>query len=586
MLDHLNKLHDHLKSLQEVRSKAIYKRDSVKYKYYQKQYGNKKNIIGINNQLQSKDITSFYFKDYYQDDNLLDIIALLIINPLILIHVYFHRQSQYKHYFQAKGTDIVFKLQDNQQLIIWENLGIHQMTDITSEMITFTRMQINRIIKIMDLFHYRHIQIILQHKTLQVRIIIIINFLQQIQFQYLMIFLFIIHLVSCKINYDKGVFKKMDIGPDATFDCRNELERTFIIPFSDSFENIPQVFFFWNFLCLNTFSEFQIEIKQISLINFILFVKCPLPTGQVRSVMINWYAIDDQRIEIINSFNMEKPKNQTHLHKNPNAQVAILSLTSFGFEGPLEFLISIANLTETFVQVEISNPTEKLNNLKHLGYQIIIGIKEAFLDLGLETVSQNSTFGYVPQVNSWFITPYQGFIYDHSFAIRLQTIFYSNNSYTFQTCIKIYKLGTFPYFVPFTYRKVWISFSFQVTFYSIELKNLIITSRQEEITTLNPYFNIYIIQNQSIFNTQGTYTSIINKLHQEIDLSITVKCSPNYIVKSQFFKISKTYKFSHQCLPIEYNLKYIANMKLSKNQHLSKTNTLQSNIIRDCTYQD
>ncbi|CAD8130081.1 unnamed protein product [Paramecium sonneborni] len=314
----------------------------------------------------------------------------------------------------------------------------------------------------------------------------------------------------------------MDIAY-GNFDCRSNLERTFTIPFSDSFENVPQVFFFG--------------------IYFLLFIKCPLPSGQVRAVHISWYAIDDQRIEIINSFKMDNPTNQTHFHKNPNAEIAILSLTNF---------------TETFVQVEISNPAEKLNNLKHLGYQIILGIKEAFLDLGLDTVSQNSTLNIVPQASSWFITPYYGFNYDHSFTIRLNTSFYSNNSYAIYTCIQIYKLGNLYYFVPFTYRKVWIFYSLDVTFYFIELKKLIITQKQELFSTLDPYINIFIIQNQDIFNTQGTYISIINKLHQEIDLKITVKCSPNSIVKSQFLKSPKTYKFSHQCLSIEQNLKYIA----------------------------
>ncbi|CAD8149853.1 unnamed protein product [Paramecium pentaurelia] len=62
---------------------------------------------------------------------------------------------------------------------------------------------------------------------------------------------------------------------------------------------------------------------------------------KVLQLNVKWHAINDQRIQVINNFNRNDPKNETIIYNNPNALTGFLTLTSISFEIQINFKIEI-----------------------------------------------------------------------------------------------------------------------------------------------------------------------------------------------------------------------------------------------------
>ncbi|CAD8055110.1 unnamed protein product [Paramecium primaurelia] len=83
----------------------------------------------------------------------------------------------------------------------------------------------------------------------------------------------------------------------------------------------------------------------------------------VYGVVIKWQAIDDERIQVINEFNMISFENKTYSHINPNVEEAFISLINFSYKCSIYFDILISELTKSNVSVVITNQNNKLQNL-------------------------------------------------------------------------------------------------------------------------------------------------------------------------------------------------------------------------------
>ncbi|CAD8106941.1 unnamed protein product [Paramecium sonneborni] len=108
---------------------------------------------------------------------------------------------------------------------------------------------------------------------------------------------------------------------------------------------------------------------------------------RVTTIQIRWFAIDDQRIEVFNNFNMINPDDKTFQIKNRNAQSGFVVMTSIHYIGPIDFLLSMSQITVQQVTVSITKVAGKFTNLKQIGYQLIVAVDEAFVNLRLQSVN-------------------------------------------------------------------------------------------------------------------------------------------------------------------------------------------------------
>ncbi|CAD8051247.1 unnamed protein product [Paramecium primaurelia] len=133
----------------------------------------------------------------------------------------------------------------------------------------------------------------------------------------------------------------------------------------------------------NTLSEYQFSITLIVLylyfLDFSFVVTCPQP-GLIWTIRYEWIAINDQRISVINSFNMNPPSDEVFNHQLLNANAAII-----GYSEQLDFQLSITQLSVDNVSVGITKITGEFENLTLIGYQILLIAFREIIDLGFFT---------------------------------------------------------------------------------------------------------------------------------------------------------------------------------------------------------
>lgn len=59
---------------------------------------------------------------------------------------------------------------------------------------------------------------------------------------------------------------------------------------------------------------------------------------------MKWFAIDDQRVEVIHQFNIDNPTSSNVPRKNKNINTGFIVLTSFGGHGAIDFVLSVINI--------------------------------------------------------------------------------------------------------------------------------------------------------------------------------------------------------------------------------------------------
>ncbi|CAD8213191.1 unnamed protein product [Paramecium pentaurelia] len=254
-------------------------------------------------------------------------------------------------------------------------------------------------------------------------------------------------------KFDEGIYQGQCQLQNSNFDCRNQIPYTFIIPFNYPFETIPQVFITLDLIGVSLKTDFRIQIQDVTISNFSLLVVCL--TGSAHCVRIKWYAIDDQRFQIINSFNTKNLTEMTYQHKNKNVNTGFITLISHNFD-EINFKLQvflyckceIIEITSENVTVSLTKVPEDFQQQVQVGFQIILGPKEAFQNfLIIDSTNEYSKLIEEKQ-NAWFITPFTGMGYPNTDAVRLEKKYqFQGNSlyqYILATCKILSKIqGTF-----------------------------------------------------------------------------------------------------------------------------------------------
>ncbi|CAD8070512.1 unnamed protein product [Paramecium sonneborni] len=349
------------------------------------------------------------------------------------------------------------------------------------------------------------------------------------------------------IKYDTGLLKVYDYEV-SSFNCQNGFSKTATINFAGTFENQPQVFFYLEKIDLERAElEFKLSITTITVTSFQTLISCA--KYRVYRTQIRWFAIDDQRIEVINNFNMINPDDKTFQIKNPNAQYGFLTLTSIHFTGQIDFQLSISSITTNSATVTITKVSGKFANLKQIGYQLVVGVQEAFINLGLMTPTGGFSSGALPiQTNRWFFIALQGLNYNYADNIRIETLFTNTAttlSYTFGAWQGVTE-------TPNRHSQIWIAYQFTYSYKALECFS-VRTSRREafDLTILPPIYLELVSLNQ-IYTTIGNYNYIINKSVQPVNIVILLGCPNGKKVKAEFNKCNscstqKFYSITYNC---------------------------------------
>ncbi|CAK87818.1 unnamed protein product (macronuclear) [Paramecium tetraurelia] len=341
----------------------------------------------------------------------------------------------------------------------------------------------------------------------------------------------------------------------SSFNCQNGYSQTATKTFSSQFQNIPQVFFTHEYFDQEIAElGFKLAITAITQTSFTVEISCN--SHRAFSLKLRWFAIDDYRIEVLSNFNMENPDDKQFSIKNPNAQTGFIAITSMRYTGPIDFLLSVTvnNITQiseiktNSVTVSITKDAVKFANLKQIGYFVVVGIEEAFINLGLKVATGAFSSGTIPiQSNRWFAIALQGVNYPNSKNFRIRAIF-SNTattiSYTWQTW---YESQT-----PNSHSQIWIAYQFTKIFKPLECFT-IRTSRKEvkDLITL-PTFNLALVQSNQIYTTNGNYEYSVDKSNAPFKMGIQIKCENGKKIQADFNKCNacstkKTHSFSYNC---------------------------------------
>ncbi|CAD8123910.1 unnamed protein product [Paramecium sonneborni] len=333
------------------------------------------------------------------------------------------------------------------------------------------------------------------------------------------------------ITYDESTFRSFHLINQG-FICFQNYQRTQMIRFRDSFEQIPKVILIPELFDIPTETvSYNLEIMSISEKNFTLKIKCT--DGVVNGIHYRWLAIDDARIQVINQFNINEFEEKTFDHVNGNAQHYFVSLISLSYKGQVNFEVKVSEITESKVVIGITDPTQQLQNLVSLGYQIILGTEDMLQSYGIKETDQYNAYlsQYYPlKQQSWFIIPFQGFQSYPEDRMRLRKIYYSNETYKWY---EITTVGCCCYLVH-KHSPLWMSFvsTIQMTpfvFGKVKIKQM----KDTQTNYINTFKAKILGQNEFIMDL-GETKQIIHKDSQSIFLIIFAKCNPNDIVSIKF----------------------------------------------------
>ncbi|CAD8126120.1 unnamed protein product [Paramecium sonneborni] len=364
------------------------------------------------------------------------------------------------------------------------------------------------------------------------------------------------------ITNDSG--SKSGIEPGNS--CQNSYSTTLTIPFSQQFENIPQVIIIltrWTLYYGST--EFKLQITSTTTSNFQVQISCP--HTQVFYVYFNWYAIDDQRVQVINQFNFANPVTQTFSHHNPNALYGFISPISFGGNGLIDCNLQITSITKTTVTVGLSGQAGKIENLKQIGYQIILGIQEVFDILSIQTTALYNSGNNNLQANKWLLTPIVAVTNPPNDSIRLW-IKYTTTSTTIS-----YNIETWGYpYSPNTHNKIWMSYAINEQFTKMLLLTVRISQKFDKSSITSPSIQLQMPQINESYSSNGVYTATFDQSQTPVQMNVQMKCFNGKKIKSLFSKCNncpenKNYLFSHFCHSNINQISYFAKFTPTKQAH-------------------
>ncbi|CAD8122981.1 unnamed protein product [Paramecium sonneborni] len=348
------------------------------------------------------------------------------------------------------------------------------------------------------------------------------------------------------------------------FTCLTHLEGFYYvktIEFTETFRNPPQIFFTLQYFGIHEgANEYQFFCESINTKSFTIRI---IVVGQIPTGLTYLYqAYDDMRIEIINVFNLAQPKGNTYPHKNANAQNAILSLISLGYTGPIDFKIAISKVTKDSITVDlINNVVGKIENLKQIGFQILIGIEEAIKGAEIKFAHQSDMQFNVFNVNSIpgnqyeFTTSYQGFVYDPSKIVALSkkiVTTHPNNTFDYTIFTAPIVTDKTLVFTPCTSLQVFIIKYFKTIFTPLKLYSAIVTQKRDLIFLNNPQIYIKIEILNKIITQPQIYETLIDKSIKTFSIQIEINCKNIVQIKSLFRNcqnclFQQNYHSNHYC---------------------------------------
>ncbi|CAD8086545.1 unnamed protein product [Paramecium primaurelia] len=359
--------------------------------------------------------------------------------------------------------------------------------------------------------------------------------------------------VQSYITYDSGTYKGLDLYTQSSFVCKNGYSTTKTISFSGTFEVAPQVFIVLELFDMQeSNTDFRLQISTITTTNFNIIASCTT-SRQVFHIDFNWYAIDDKRIEVFNSFNMDTITSKQFIHENPNAEIAIISVTSIYYgSGAIDFKLFVSEFTTTSITVDINQDSNKAVNLKQLGYQLILTTNDAVSDLGLRTLTSSYTSPALNKLtNKWLMLPIVGFNYLNTLMIvqkKTYTTTASTITYSFS------KWGSNPLqFAGVTIREIWIAYIFTTEYKALQCSFVRISQKYDLEQLTKPKVYLEIPSVNQVYSTVGDFSLIVDKSISPVQIVLHLKCQKDKKVVGQFNKCNncsgsqKQYVFSRNC---------------------------------------
>ncbi|CAD8108914.1 unnamed protein product [Paramecium primaurelia] len=154
-------------------------------------------------------------------------------------------------------------------------------------------------------------------------------------------------------------------------------EEEYFIPFHQQFSQVPDVYLNIARLDLEyTFPQgYSLNIVSVSTVGFKVKIVCESQERFYR-VEFNWFAFNDERVQVINNLNITNPKS-SYIHtyqKDCKINVAISNFVSYYALGS-----QFNNLTGLILTPETVTISFYMENLKQIGYQILLSRSDIFL---------------------------------------------------------------------------------------------------------------------------------------------------------------------------------------------------------------
>ncbi|CAK60210.1 unnamed protein product (macronuclear) [Paramecium tetraurelia] len=383
--------------------------------------------------------------------------------------------------------------------------------------------------------------------------------------------LFIFYFISANasITYDQGYYNGFSLPISSTFICKDNFQQTATVTFNQPFNNIPQVFLGLEFLDFDKGIEYKLSITTITTTHFEVLIEC-ITSIQVFSVEFSWYAIDDKRIQVINNFNMVPPGVNVFNHINPNINFGIVSITSLGIDGDIDFQLAVSSVNQSTVSVSITQVAGNINNLKQIGYQVILGIPEAFLgskNNPLTTAFNSGTL--TQQSNRWLFLSFTGF--KMSSALKQKVTRNPSPLSYFVTSIDV---G----FVSCNHQISWLAYQFTTFYKPFECQSVRLSQSNDDQASTKPSIQIYISElNLTLDQPQN---KLIFPQITQLNLQVYVKCQVQKKILSQFLRCyecntNKQHKLWNYCNQqidvVTYFLKYQTTQQVFKELSINIT---------------
>ncbi|CAD8077018.1 unnamed protein product [Paramecium primaurelia] len=332
------------------------------------------------------------------------------------------------------------------------------------------------------------------------------------------------------------------------FNCQNGYTST--INFPGSFANIPKLILYpslFDFASVNSNHPIaKIEIVSLTLTNFQIKLTCPYQ--RINSYYLRWYAIDDQRLIVINEFNLNPIATKSYTFQNPNIKKAIVSIIGIGYKGSFEVTLSITDLTSTSLTVNVNNYN---TNLVFIGYQVILGTDEiiTYID-NISSTNVYTSPQYPAQTNSYFITAFNKIQLGNSGILTLRTTVYQGASVVNYDTSR-WGSGVYAQNKIQTY---WLKYTVNNPFLAMECFTVRVSKLFEMNSDQKPAFQLELFEINKVVNTIGSESILINESITLLNIHIYYKCpSNNKKVHSQMNKCNncsgsnKIYNLNHHC---------------------------------------